>query len=416
MVRHADPEVLVVGAGPVGLISALFLHHDGVGVEIVDMHQRTTQHSYALALHPRTLDVLAEAGVAGRLIAAGRKLTKIAYYEGFERRAEIDYSSLRCDHPYLLVVRQSTLERALQEALGHKDIKVRWNHRLQSLTTDGSSLHAEIATLDQVAAGYPVAQTEWVVAGSETIRPAFVIGADGYDSAVRRLSAIEMEERGAGQIFSIYEIEAAGELPPEARITLDPVLTSVYWPLEDGRCRFGFQIRDANAHNVSMERLEQLIAERTPWCSATPSQIYWSTYAVFEPRLTSSFGRGGIWLAGDAAHQAAPIAVHSMNSGIFEARELATRIARVLRGDAAPSLLDQFATHTRETWRHLLDPGSVRLSGGAAAAGATRPTPWVQHHASRIFGCIPASGDHLEQLLEQIGLTARLHGSPEPAS
>jgi NADPH-dependent dioxygenase len=91
MSRHSDPEVLVVGGGPVGLVAALFLQQHRVRVEVVDMHQRTTQHSYALAIHPRTLRILDEAGLAAGLIAAGRKLTKIAYYEGRERRAEIDF-------------------------------------------------------------------------------------------------------------------------------------------------------------------------------------------------------------------------------------------------------------------------------------------------------------------------------------
>src|SRR5438067_348727 len=91
MFRHPDPEVLVVGAGPVGLVAALFLQ-PAVRVEIVDMHDRATQHSYALAIHPRTLHLLDEAGLSHALIDAGRKLTKVAYYEGSQRRAEIDYS------------------------------------------------------------------------------------------------------------------------------------------------------------------------------------------------------------------------------------------------------------------------------------------------------------------------------------
>ena len=99
MFSHPDPEVLVVGAGPVGLVAALFLKQHGVRVEIVDRHQRTTEHSYALAIHPRTLRILDEAGLSEGLIAAGRKLTKVAYYEGRERRAEIDYSALASTHP-----------------------------------------------------------------------------------------------------------------------------------------------------------------------------------------------------------------------------------------------------------------------------------------------------------------------------
>jgi 2-polyprenyl-6-methoxyphenol hydroxylase-like FAD-dependent oxidoreductase len=404
MFRHTDPEVLVVGAGPVGLVAALFLQQHGVRVQVIDMHQRTTQHSYALAIHPHTLGILDEVGLAEGLIGAGRKLTKVAYYAGRERHAEIDYSALPSKHPYLLVVRQSLLERAAEQALRRKKLKVQWGHRLQALTVDGGTLGAEVVKLDQVATGYPVARSEWLVVGSATIRPAYVIGADGYDSAVRRMSGIEMEEHGAGELFSVYETEAAGELPAEVRVIADPDLTSVYWPLEEGRCRWGFQIRDASEHTPSMERLEQLIAARAPWCTARPTQIYWSTLGLFERRLARSFGTGGVWLAGDAAHQAAPVGVHSMNSGLVEARELAARISRVQRAGEAPSLLQAFAAETHETWQWLLGTGhSVRVLPEA--------DPWVRQNRARILACIPASGDDLEPLLKQIGLTAAREGA-----
>jgi len=399
MFSHLDPEVLVVGAGPVGLVAALFLQRHGIRVEVVDTHQRTTQHSYALAIHPRTLRILEEAGLADALINAGRKLTKVAYYEGRERRAEIDYSRLASTHPYLLVVRQSLLERTAEEALQRKNLKVLWRHRLQGLAVEDATIRAEVATLDQVATGYPVARTEWLVVRSETLRPAYVIGADGYDSAVRRMAGIEMAEHSAAQVFSIYEIEATGELPAEARVIVDPELTSVYWPLEKGRCRWGFQIRNAAAHEASMERLEQLIAARAPWCTARPTQIYWSTLGSFESLLARSFGMGGVWLAGDAAHQAPPVAVHSMNSGLLEARELASRISQIQRAAGAPSLLEQFASETHETWVRLLDADRVvRAFPGA--------DPWVRQNGARILACMPASGDELEPLLQQIGLTA----------
>jgi 2-polyprenyl-6-methoxyphenol hydroxylase-like FAD-dependent oxidoreductase len=398
MFNHPDPEVLVVGAGPVGLVAALFLQQYGVRAEIVDMHQRTTQHSYALAIHPRTLRMLDEAGLSEKLIAAGRKLTTVAYYEGLERRAEIDYSSLAVKHPYLLVIRQSVLERAAEEALRQQKLKVLWGHRLQALADEAATVRAEVAKLDQVATGYPVARSEWVVVRSETIRPAYVIGADGYDSAVRRMSGIEMEEHGASQIFSVYEVEAEGELPAEVRVIVDPDLTSVYWPLEDGRCRWGFQIRDASEHAASMPRLEQLIAARAPWSTARPTQIYWSTLGLFQRRLTQSMGKGHVWLAGDAAHQAAPVGVHSMNSGLVESRELAARLSRIQRQAEPPSLLQEFATETHAAWQRLLGDGrAVRALPGS--------DPWVRGAAARILSSVPASGDDLEPLLRQIGLT-----------
>ena len=147
-----------------------------------------------------------------------------------------------------------------------------------------------------------------------------------------------------------------------------------------------------------MERLEHLIAARAPWCTARPTQIYWSTVGLFERRLTRSVGNGSVWLAGDAAHLAAPVGVHSMNSGLVEARELATRISRIQRAGGAPSLLQEFASETHEAWQWLLGAGhAVRALPGA--------DPWVRQIGARILACIPASGDDLEPLLKQIGLT-----------
>jgi 3-(3-hydroxy-phenyl)propionate hydroxylase len=241
-----------------------------------------------------------------------------------------------------------------------------------------------------------------MVVRSETIEPDYVIGADGYDSAVRRMAGIEMADHGGGQTFSVYEIEAAGELSAEVRVILDPDLTSVYWPLEEGRCRWGFQIQDASRHQASMARLGELISARAPWFTARPTQIYWSTLAVFDRRLARSFGAGRVWLAGDAAHTAAPVGVHSMNSGLVEARELAARIARIQRAGGAPTLLQAFAAETHDAWQRLLDASpagrTVRARPGA--------DPWVGQNAARILACIPASGEDLEPLLEQIGLTA----------
>ena len=142
-----------------------------------------------------------------------------------------------------------------------------------------------------------------------------------------------------------------------------------------------------------------MVATRAPWCTARPTQIYWSTVASFERRLTRSFGKGGVWLAGDAAHQAAPVGVHSMNSGLVEACELAARISRIKRAGGAPSLLEEFATETHQAWQRLLGAGqAVRALPGA--------DPWVGQEAARILACIPASGNDLEPLLKQIGLTA----------
>jgi 2-polyprenyl-6-methoxyphenol hydroxylase-like FAD-dependent oxidoreductase len=134
---------------------------------------------------------------------------------------------------------------------------------------------------------------------------------------------------------------------------------------------------------------------------------------LFERRLTRNFGKGGVWLAGDAAHQAAPVGVHSMNSGLVEACELAARISRIQRAGEAPSLLQEFATETHQAWQWLLEASTQPRESRAAGTPTGREVralpgadPWVRQTRARIVACIPASGDELEPLLRQIGLTA----------
>src|SRR5690348_683617 len=115
--RDGRTEVLMVGAGPVGLWTALTLAQAGVEVVIVDREKRTAARSYACALHPRTLHLLQGAGLSDAAIQLGRKVAKVSFYEGEERKAEIKINDERGVFPFLLILPQSELERLLEQKL-----------------------------------------------------------------------------------------------------------------------------------------------------------------------------------------------------------------------------------------------------------------------------------------------------------
>ena len=132
-------DALVVGAGPTGLVAALSLAKAGLSVEVIDEAWRPAGHSYALALHPRSLHLLDELGWPRRRSSSGRKLPSLTLLAGDEPRR-----SLRCGarderFPYLLSLPQSGLERLLTDALARLGVKVRWSHRLASLEPDGDA-------------------------------------------------------------------------------------------------------------------------------------------------------------------------------------------------------------------------------------------------------------------------------------
>src|SRR6266478_2764132 len=134
--REGQSEVLVVGAGPAGLWLALSLAEAGVQVSIIDRESRITARNYACALHPFTLKLLNRFGLTTAAIERGRRVERVAFYEGQSRRAEVDLSKLGGDFPFLLILPQSALESLLERRLLQAGIAVQWNHRFDGLVEE----------------------------------------------------------------------------------------------------------------------------------------------------------------------------------------------------------------------------------------------------------------------------------------
>ncbi len=399
MSSRLDTEALVVGAGPVGLTAALGLAQAGIKVSIIDKHWRTGTHSYALALHARTLNLLEDLGVLDEVAAHGHRVDRVALWEGGEHKVAMNWPDLGRRHPYVLVVPQSILEDALARALEQAGVKVLWNHRLEDMDASGPA--ATIARLEQVASGYPVSRLEWTVAGTLAAHPRFIIGADGYRSLVRDKLNIVLEAAGDPSTYAVYEFQGAAPDTNEVRVVLDRQGSCVLWPMAGDRCRWSFQIEDGGTFDPGLEALNHLIAARAPWYGEVSGPVHWSSAVMFAPRLAASFGSGHTWLAGDAAHMASPVGVHSMNLGVLEAAELASRVAGIVKGQGADTELRDYDLQRRQIWRGLLGLDTSLAPEPAAAE-------WVRTHAQGILPTIPATGADLQQLLAQIGLRFNL--------
>jgi 2-polyprenyl-6-methoxyphenol hydroxylase-like FAD-dependent oxidoreductase len=427
--RH-QPDVLVVGAGPVGLISALRLAQHSVNVEIIDEEIRTAAHSYALALHPGTLGLLHELGVEPEKMEGSLRVDTVGFYDRHERRAELRLADLPVECPYLLVVRQSHLEDLLERALRDKNVAVRWHTRLRECRPEEDRVVSDIEKLDRVSSGYAIAGMETEVVKQYDRRSRFVIGADGHRSGIRKGLGVDFPTMAPPELFAVFEFECEPPLDThEVRVALDGRSTNVLWPLPDGRCRWSFQVwdepeapydlhfksrlavqvgRDYFVH-VTPDLLANLIDERAPWFESWPGRIFWSVLARFERRLAGSAGAGRVWLAGDALHLTGPVGVQSMNVGLREGRDLADRVAGALQDEAFPP--DMFDAYGRERileWRQLLgqDDELIPLEGA---------DEWVVSNRDRILPCLPGSGRELELLAEQMGLKLprrELAGSP----
>ena len=412
MLHRKEADVLVAGAGPVGLFSALRLARAGARVQIVDRERDTAAHSYALALHPRSLALLDEVGLAGDVLRQAMIVRTVAFYQGSERKAELPLSEMGGAFREVAVLPQSAVEDLLVQALIERRVPVLWNHRLGDLEPDGDRVRVGVDRLGKRSTGYAYALTEWVVEKTLESHVSYVLGADGHDSFVRRRLGLAYEEVGPPALFAVFEFSVEAPVPHEVRVVLDESTTSVLWPLPGGRCRWSFEVKDGGevldrrAKNrlavqiggrafpyLEAPQLASLIHERAPWFKGTPADVHWSLLVRFERRLASGYGAGHTWLAGDAVHMTGPVGVQSMNVGLLEAAVLTDAMLERLGGGGATALQDYERRFLAE-WRTLLGLGP---SGGPVLAD-----PWLAARGSRLLSCIPASGDDLTHLVSRI--------------
>lgn len=414
--KHSD--VVVLGAGPVGLTAAHVLADCGVDFVLLDREKRTSTHSYALALHPETLELLDRLQVVEPILKRAVQLRRLAIYDG-ERTQQgvVDYGLLPLKYPFLAVIGQNELEEILVESLAKKGHKPKWNHRARCIESVDGQVGLTVDRLVEGMTGYAVAHIETEIDKIFEYRANYLIGADGYASQARKAAQIAFPEVAPGLDYAVFEFETNIKLPHEMRMIVDGDKTHVFWPLQDGRCRFSFQMEagfaqrstfnkdhslvDLAAQNVpelSNAHLDELLQKHAPWFIGSSDSVKWRAMVHFESHLAEQFGRDHIWLAGDAAHMARPAGVLSMNIGMQEAAALAQRLGDRSDADARAAALESYQLERQAEWRHLMNLGSS-LTGLDAGAS------WLLQHQSHLVGNLPASGKTLELILAQLHLS-----------
>ncbi|HET8547102.1 MAG TPA: NAD(P)/FAD-dependent oxidoreductase [Bryobacteraceae bacterium] len=434
MANERTPEVLIVGAGPVGLFTALALSRRGIRVQVVDTGVWAVTHSYALALHPQSLKLLQSLGLLERVLDTGYIVRGIALFDGSSRRAQVHVERNGDPASCVAVLGQDALEHVLERALQDHGVRVSWKHEVSALAPERDRVVATIDEYEQESRGYVVARTEWVVARSARFEAAYVVGADGYNSRVRRALNIDFPEVGAAQYYAVFEFESDFDAENEIRIALGERTTDVLWPLPEGYCRWSFELpgySDAEAEALqehfrssgsgsfpakrSKDRrlaaqfgampeldenaLRRFLGERAPWFKGSIDHLTWKTIVRFERRLAGAYGRERLWLAGDAAHLTGPVGIQSMNVGLAEANDLADALARVLRDRADPQQLAGYGQRWTAEWRRLHG-----IDGGLAPHDGA--DPWIAQNAHRLMTCLPAHGAELNALAGQLRLKA----------
>jgi len=414
MPDNAPIEVLVVGAGPVGMLTALLLTQQGVRTRIIDKERRTAARSYACALHPASLRILERAGIVNDVLELGRSVGTVGLYEGAVRRAEARLSDLPGQYPFAVVLAQFLLEELLEEKLLSAGVQVHWRHRLRQIERGAGGVAATIENLAPSGRGGSGPEQDAAVLDRAQIQADFVVGADGHDSLLRQQLGLGLLRAGPPLLFGVYEVETVKPVDHEMKVVLKDDTINVCWPLADNQCRWSFQIvpagagadfpqKDRDAQHLvqpesdwdSFQHLRRFLAERAPWFQAEIKDIRWVAHVQFDRQLALHFGEGRCWLAGDAAHQSSPGGMHSMNLGLHEAADLAGKLTSILRGHSELDLLEDYDRGHRAEWKRLLG-----LQTPAEPPDGL--SPWARQHLPTLLGNLPASGDDLNRLLANL--------------
>ncbi len=427
MKKARNVEVLIVGAGPVGLFAALILARRGVDVEIIDSQAHGSAHSYALTVHSQTLGMLEEYGLLEQVLQGARKVSRIDYFQGRNRTGGIDLRSTSLRIPYVAVVGQNHLEAVLEDALEQAGVRVQWKHRAAQVKQDADRVYVSVDELEESVIGYAVAHGEGIVRRRREYTASLLLGADGYNSFVRRSLNIAFPEVGSPEDYAVFQFDTLCGECDAVQIVEKEGLVNVRWPIGANGCRWTFELagegtppeylrrKDPNLvqridHTATgpldEARLQELLAERVPWCPAKVENEYWNLWARFERRLAERFGEGRVWLAGDAGHLSAPVGVQSMNVGLTEVCDLAERLAEVVNTGASLETLEAYNEDRLSEWSFLqgLNGGLEPMPGAEPALVDTR---------ARLLSWLPASGPDLEVFAGALGF--KLSGwSPRP--
>jgi 2-polyprenyl-6-methoxyphenol hydroxylase-like FAD-dependent oxidoreductase len=315
-------DVLVVGAGPTGLALAAQLTAGGVRPRLIDRGADRAHESRALAIQPRTLEVLAGLGVTDRLVERGNPAVQLRVHARGRMHAVpmFDFGLADTAYPYLLFLSQAETERILEEHLTAAGVAVERRVELVDLTQTADRVIARLRHQDGGA--------------QETVAAQYVVGCDGGGSTVRRQAEIPFLGGSYPQTFVLADIDADGIEPDAAHVFLTGAGMLFFFPLVHPAGWRMLAMRppaDRTPAQAAVELAEvQAIADTYTGKGVRLHDPVWTTNFRLHHRAATRYQAGRVFLAGDAAHIHSPAGAQGMNTGIQDAVNLAWKLTHTL--------------------------------------------------------------------------------------
>jgi 3-(3-hydroxy-phenyl)propionate hydroxylase len=333
-----DAQVVVVGAGPVGMTLAGRLAQRGISTILVEQNERLSgEGSKAICMQRETLEIWARLGIGERVAQRGVQWqTARTYFRGRKLFSVQLPGSPRDHFPPFVNINQTEVEEMLLRRVEElPDLELRWGHRLAGIVQHRDGVSARFETPK----------------GERAIRARFLVGTDGAHSSVRHLLGMGFPGHSHADLFLICDIRARLPFPNERRLYFDPPWNPgrqvLVHPQPDDVWRIDWQVPpetdvEAERHDGRLDRRIRAVVG-----ADAAYELAWLTAYRFHQRVADRFRLGRVFLAGDAAHLMSPFGARGLNSGAADAENLAWKLAAVLRGDAPDRLLDSYHAERR---------------------------------------------------------------------
>lgn len=322
-----DTDVLIAGAGPVGLMAATALARAGVHVRLVDAATGPATTSRALGVHARSMEIYDQLGLIGEIAPHGTRVNAFVRSDP-ERtdRLDFDYSAVPTRFAFMMNLDQVILERVFRAAAAREGVTVEWSTTLETFTQDEDGVTATLQHED---------------GGDETVRARYLWGCDGGHSRVRKTLGLPLEGDST-HTWLIADAQVQTDLardgvhwlfPEDGALMLFPFPEGGKWRLLDTTGE-GDPDDPARIARSFTEKISRAL-DRT----VTASEPSWSSRFTIQQRAVPAMHVGRCFVSGDAAHIHSPASGQGLNTGVQDAVNLAWKLAMVLRGEADASLL-----------------------------------------------------------------------------
>jgi 2-polyprenyl-6-methoxyphenol hydroxylase-like FAD-dependent oxidoreductase len=381
-------QVVVVGAGPVGLWLACELQLAGVSTVVLERAGERSPHSKALGLHIRTVEVFAMRGRELDFVDSGPRAP--SWHFGI-LASRLDFSGLDTPFPYMTVMPQVRTEELLEKYATSLGVRILRGHTVTGVTQDESSVSVEVN-------------------GTQVVRARFLVGCDGAGSTVRKSGGIEFPGTDADQWAYLGDVVLDDPPAPGPHTLYTSTGMVILAPLPGGRHRVtGFDPTRQQVRGTELT-LEEL--------RASTIQVAGTDYGMRDPVWLSRFGnatrqaatyrKGRILVAGDAAHMHLPAGGLGLNVGIQDAMNLGWKLAAVLQDRASDALLDTYHAERHPVGTALLE------NTRAQAALLTSFTEETQALRALLSRMIARQPEFARDLAEQQTALDVAYPSPDP--